>query len=59
MPPISRTNFRMPFENGTFIEGFIRFIDTNDTHADLTMPYLGFYGQWDQLPIIDKTMYPE
>ncbi len=47
------------FENGTFIEGFIRFIDTNDTHADLTMPYLGFYGQWDQLPIIDKTMYPD
>ena len=47
------------FENGTFIEGFVILTETTDTHATLNIPYMGFYGDWDQAPIFDKTVYDE
>ncbi len=47
------------FENGYFVEGFISFMDVNDTHPELTVPYVGFKGDWDQAPIIDETIYEE
>lgn len=47
------------FPNGTFIEGFVTLEDVNDTNPDLNIPYLGFYGEWDDAPIIDDTNYDE
>ncbi|MCF6465305.1 S8 family serine peptidase [Clostridium sp. Cult2] len=47
------------FPNGTFIEGFVTLEDVNDTNPTLNIPYIGFYGRWDEAPIIDDTNYDE
>lgn len=44
--------------NGFFIDGFIFFesqaaADEAKEFADLSVPYLAFYGDWSKLPIID------
>ncbi|MGG2024969.1 S8 family serine peptidase [Gottfriedia sp. S16(2024)] len=35
-----------------FVEGSVNLIGTNG-HPNLTAPYVGFYGKWDSLPIVD------
>lgn len=47
------------FENGTFIEGFVTLEESTDTHPTLSIPYMGFYGEWDQAPVIDGSVYDE
>lgn len=49
------------FPNGNFIEGFIQLKDMNDDNddVDLSIPYVGFYGEWDKAPIIDDNIYDE
>lgn len=47
------------FENGYFVEGFVTFTDVNDTNPELTVPYVGFNGEWDKAPIVDSTIYEE
>jgi lactocepin len=47
------------FENGYFVEGFVTFADVNDTNPELTVPYVGFNGEWDQAPIVDETIYED
>lgn len=44
------------FPNGIYIEGFVQFENTGDG-ADLSAPYLGFYGSWNEAPVIDRTFY--
>ena len=39
--------------NGTFLDGFVRFTSKTDGQPDLTVPYLGFYGDWGKAPIFD------
>jgi len=47
------------FENGTFIEGYV-FLEAADADGvDLSVPYLGFYGDWGKAPVFDKTIYDE
>lgn len=47
------------YENGNFVEGFIRFIDVDDNEPMLSVPYVGFYGEWDKAPIVDASVYDE
>lgn len=47
------------FENGTFIEGFVTLKDVSDTHPTLSIPYMGFYGEWDKAPVVDASIYGE
>lgn len=47
------------FPNGTFIEGFVRLVDVNDETPELSIPYIGFYGEWDKVPIIDESVYSD
>jgi lactocepin len=47
------------FENGYFVEGFVSFSDVNDTLPELTVPYVGFKGDWDKAPIVDETIYED
>ncbi|MFI3329896.1 MAG: leucine-rich repeat protein [bacterium] len=42
------------FLNGMFVEGYI--ILSSDS-GDLSIPYLGFYGDWTDAPIFDSTIY--
>ena len=39
--------------NGTFLDGFVRFVSKTDGEPDLAVPYLGFYGDWGKAPIFD------
>ena len=39
--------------NGTFLDGFVRFASKTESQPDLTVPYLGFYGNWGKAPIFD------
>ncbi|HEY4601341.1 MAG TPA: Fn3-like domain-containing protein, partial [Cerasibacillus sp.] len=47
------------FTNGYWLEGFVRFVDPTDMHPDLTVPYVGFKGDWNDPPIFDKPMWDE
>lgn len=47
------------FENGYFAEGFIRLVDPTDTNPELSVPYVGFHGKWDQAPILDSMVHDE
>ena len=39
--------------NGTFLDGFVRFASKTEGQPDLSVPYLGFYGDWGKAPIFD------
>ena len=45
------------FPNGTFIEGFVTLEDVSDVNPVLSIPYMGFYGEWDKAPVIDASIY--
>ena len=47
------------FTNGTFLDGFVMLDSKNDDNIDLSLPYLGFYGDWSKAPIFDATIYDE
>lgn len=45
------------FENGEFFEGYV-FLTPEGDEAELSIPYLGFYGDWCKAPIFDTgTVY--
>ncbi|MFC2620363.1 MAG: S8 family serine peptidase, partial [Pauljensenia sp.] len=39
--------------NGTFLDGFVRFTSKTKSQPDLSVPYLGFYGDWGKPAIFD------
>ena len=41
------------FENGMYVEGFIRLDAKSGTEVDLGVPYLAFYGDWTVAPLFD------
>ena len=45
------------FENGTYVEGFVTLTPESSAQPTLSIPYMGFYGDWTQAPIIDATDY--
>ncbi|TKC19499.1 S8 family serine peptidase [Robertmurraya kyonggiensis] len=47
------------FPNGYFVEGFVTLKDIDDVNPTLTVPYVGFKGEWDKAPIIDGMAYDE
>ena len=47
------------FTNGTFLDGFVMLDSNNEDGIDLSLPYLGFYGDWAAAPIFDETLYDD
>lgn len=47
------------FENGIYVEGYTFLTAENAGGIDLSLPYLAFYGDWTQAPIIDAGYYWE
>ena len=45
------------FENGMYVEGFLKLVSTDDKQCDLSIPFLGFYGDWESSPMLDYTAY--
>ncbi|MBF0788157.1 S8 family serine peptidase [Streptococcus sp. 19428wC2_LYSM12] len=42
--------------NGYYLEGFVRFLDA-DNQEVVSIPYVGFKGEWQNLPILEKSIY--
>lgn len=38
---------------GIFVEGFISLVPTDETHPKLSVPYMGFYGDWSLPKTVD------
>ena len=45
------------FPNGIYVEGFTVLDGLNAGTVSLSLPYLGFYGDWDAAPILDSGDY--
>ncbi len=42
------------FASGTFLEGYIALQDRNENGNDLSIPFLGFVGNWNYVPMFDQ-----
>lgn len=47
------------FVNGIFMDGFICLYPVEADEPALTLPYLGFYGNWANVPIFDSDEYDD
>lgn len=45
------------YPNGIYVDGFIRLRAPSEDAVDLSLPFLGFYGDWSQAPAIDDAWY--
>ncbi|MCH5153611.1 MAG: leucine-rich repeat protein [Clostridiales bacterium] len=45
------------FRNGMFVEGYILLDSNNLDGIDLNLPYVAFYGDWTDAPMLDVTAY--
>ncbi len=45
------------FKNGMYVEGFLQLISSTDGQCDLTFPFMGFYGDWEQAPMLDYNCF--
>ncbi len=45
------------FKNGMYVEGFIVLNAADETVVDMSIPYLGFYGDWTVAPLFDLDYY--
>lgn len=47
------------YTNGYWLEGFVTLTDPSDTNPNLTVPYVGFKGDWQDAPIFDEPLWDE
>ncbi|MBE6946455.1 MAG: hypothetical protein E7459_10300, partial [Ruminococcaceae bacterium] len=47
------TYFRENCDNGMYLEGWVLLTDTEENGVDLSVPFLGYVGDWDKPPMID------
>lgn len=47
--------------NGTFVDGFALFkaVEGDEGGVDLSVPFMGFYGDWGAVPVFDGSLVPE
>lgn len=55
----AKANLERLMANGYFVEGFVRLINVtgDDSFSDLSVPFMGFKGDWNAPPIIDDMLY--
>lgn len=52
-----RELFTYCYENGMYVDGFVFLKSLNEDGIDLSMPFLGFYGDWTKAPQLDHGFY--
>ena len=45
------------FENGMYVEGFLKLVSKTNGQCDLSIPFLAFYGDWEAAPMLDYTAF--
>ncbi len=52
-----RTYIKDNFQNGMYVEGFAKLLSTTEGQCDLTIPFMGFFGDWNKAPMLDYSAY--
>ena len=47
------------YENGIYVDGFVRAYAQSEGGVDLSLPFVGFYGGWHEAPVFDTGWYYE
>ncbi|MGM9641413.1 MAG: S8 family serine peptidase [Faecousia sp.] len=47
------------YENGIYVDGFVRCLAVDEGVQDLSLPFMGFYGDWADARIFDSGWYYE
>ncbi len=47
------------YENGIYVDGFVRAYAQTEDGVDLSLPFMGFYGGWNEAPVFDIGWYYE
>lgn len=47
------------FPYGEYVEGFVRLSDVETDEQKLSVPFIGFYGDWSAVPMFDYSIYDE
>lgn len=47
------------YENGIYVDGFVRAYAQNEEAVDLSFPFVGFYGNWKDSRVFDTGWYYE
>ena len=47
------------YENGIYVDGFVRAYAEAEEGVDLSLPFMGFYGNWKDAPVFDTGWYYE
>lgn len=45
------------FPNGIFLEGYVTLTPSEGDSVPLSIPFMGFYGDWGDVPLFDATLY--
>ena len=45
------------FVNGMFVEGFLKLESAVSGQCDLSLPFMGFYGDWKDAPMMDRDCF--
>ena len=45
------------YSNGGYVEGYTYLTALNTGSVDLSLPYLAFYGDWAEAPVLDEEVY--
>ncbi|MDE6691307.1 MAG: leucine-rich repeat protein [Clostridia bacterium] len=45
------------FANGMFVEGYLQLLSGSEGQCDLNLPFMGFYGDWKDAPMMDLTCF--
>ncbi len=45
------------FANGMYVEGFAKLLSSTSGQCDLVLPFMGFYGDWADAPMLDYDAY--
>ena len=45
------------FKNGMYVEGFLKLNSQDKKQCNLSIPFLGFYGDWEDAPMLDYSAF--
>ena len=47
------------YENGIYVDGFVRCYAQDEGSVDLSLPFMGFYGDWSDARVFDEGWYTD
>ena len=59
MQPLFLNEYREIFKNGFFLEGFVVLEDEANEAPTLSLPFMGFFGDWSRDMLFDNSIYDE